>query len=376
MAPKRRSARVAESDGSRKKVKVSTTTSTSPPLPQSSSPPSPASAVETASASKSAIDASSHAAPAAPETDAVTSAPSLTFTSYEVPSKSMAKPISCLRSHPPSSPPVSLIFTHGAGGGLSAPAMTNFCHGFASTGTAIACFQGPMNLPGRAGMFATVLNYEYEKQQTGKTPELELEGAQLAFGGRSMGARAAVMAAHSDKTIDLLILVSYPLVAPSGDVRDQILLDIRPDTEVLFVSGDGDSMCDLARLAKVRAKMKAKTWMVVVKGADHGMNLKGGAKLKKATEEVGKETGRIAATWIQRRDGTSTTREMVLKWDPDRQRVLGQWGHEQAATAHDNVGGPAEKGGIKRYFAKTEIGTEGDEAEITSPKAKRKKEVQ
>ncbi|EHY55305.1 hypothetical protein HRR83_009105 [Exophiala dermatitidis] len=302
------------------------------------------------------------------------------FTSYEVPSKT--KPIPCLRSHPPGSPPASLIFTHGAGGGLSAPAVMNFSHGFASTGAAIVCFQGNMNLKGRAGMFAAVLDYEKQQQQqqqqqkTGETTGDSARPSNLAFGGRSMGARAAVLAAHDRQAqaIRLLVLVSYPLIGPNRDVRDQILLDINPGTDVLFISGDGDSMCDFGLLAKVRAKMKARSWLVTVKGADHGMNLKGGAKLKKGTEEIGKETGRIAATWIRERD--EGIRDMVLEWDSGRQRVVGNWGNGkrdglQVAHGRDTGAGAASSGGIERYL--TTKREKGDEAEVDEPSPKRKK---
>ncbi|KIX08984.1 uncharacterized protein Z518_00062 [Rhinocladiella mackenziei CBS 650.93] len=270
-----------------------------------------------------------------------------TFTSFQVPAGS--KSIPCLRSYPPSSSPMSLVFTHGAGGGLSAPAMMNFMHGFASTGSTITCFQGNMNLKGRVAMFATVLDYEKEEAMK-KNATMDVAG--LAFGGRSMGSRAAVIASHTHESINLLVLASYPLVGPGGDVRDQILLDIRPEVQVLFISGDGDSMCDLAQLAKLRGKMKAKTWMVVVKGADHGMNL------KKGTEEVGKETGRIAARWIRERDEGLT--EMVLRWDGPSEQVVGAWG-DNDAQAGEGQSAPV-KGGIKRYFAKTEDKQSSSEA--------------
>jgi hypothetical protein len=192
-----------------------------------------------------------------------------------------------------------------------------------------------MNLKGRAGMFATVLDYEKNPADAGTKgwpePKCSLDEAQVAFGGRSMGARAAVLAAHSNTSIRLLVLVSYPLVGPKGDVRDQILLDVRPEVDVLFISGDGDSMCDMVRLTKVRAQMRAKSWLVVVEGADHGMKLQGGSKLKKGSEEVGRETGRIAAKWIEQRD--EKVRDMVLKWDGDRGEVVGAWTSDEAEAA-------------------------------------------
>jgi predicted alpha/beta-hydrolase family hydrolase len=242
-----------------------------------------------------------------------------------------SKPISCLRSPSCASLLPSLIFTHGAGGGLSAPATMNFARGYATTGSPIVCFQGSMNLKARTNMFATVLaHYENNSEQLESTSKI------VAFGGRSMGARAAVLAAQETDDVNLLVLVSYPLVGPKGDVRDKILLDIRPDVHVLFISGDRDSMCDLALLAKVRAKMKAESWMVTVKGTDHGMNLAGGAKLKQASEEVVMETGSLAARWIDNRE--SSHKDVLMRWDEDRGTVVIDDGEQEDGADAEEAG--------------------------------------
>lgn len=119
-----------------------------------------------------------------------------------------------------------------------------------------------------------------------------------------MGSRAAVMAAtqfisagdaESDtKTQVSLILVSYPLLGPK-DVRDTILLALPAAVRVLFIVGDKDAMCPLDRLESVRQKMEAGSTVVVVRGADHGMHVKGGRELE---EEIGAEVGRVAAKWV------------------------------------------------------------------------------
>jgi predicted alpha/beta-hydrolase family hydrolase len=110
-----------------------------------------------------------------------------------------------------------------------------------------------------------------------------------------MGARAAVMAAtEDDEKVVELVLVSYPLKGPKDDIRDQILKDLPASIRVLFVIGDRDAMCPLDMLDEVRKKMKAKSQLVVVRGADHGMHVKPASMEK----EYGEETGRIAAEWI------------------------------------------------------------------------------
>lgn len=185
-----------------------------------------------------------------------------------------------------------LIFTHGAGGTLNSDGIADFSSGFA-TRLPLVCFQGNMNLKSRVKMFSEVMkNQDFES----------------CLGGRSMGARAAVMAATL-KT-KLLVLESYPLHTDK-ETRDQILLDIDPSIEVLFAIGDKDSMCDLTRLDSVRKRMKCRTWLLVVQGADHGMKI----TPKAAISEVGRKTGEIAADWIETRD--SERREGRVFWDQE-----------------------------------------------------------
>lgn len=193
----------------------------------------------------------------------------------------------------------ALVFTHGAGGGMENPATKSFAEGFASTRLPTVSFQGTMNLKNRTQSFLAVI--DHLRQSKGS--------AALALGGRSMGARAAILASQEATNIKGLILVSYPLEGANGEMRDQILLDIPKTQNVLFISGDRDSMCDLKQIADVRKKMKAKTWLVVVAGADHGMSM----KPKNAIESIRKETGKLAAQWLKNCNDIST--EVTLTWN-------------------------------------------------------------
>lgn len=136
-----------------------------------------------------------------------------------------------------------------------------------------------------------------------RTTHLDDQGG-IILGGRSMGARAAVLTAtsileasspatkiHLDKR---LVLVSYPLINTKGDKRDQILLDLPSDFSVLFIIGTRDTMCPLDELEVVRNAMKAKSWLVRVEDANHGME----TKPKKMMKEVVEETGRAAGEWL------------------------------------------------------------------------------
>ena len=197
---------------------------------------------------------------------------------------------------------LSLIFTHGAGGGISNPATQEFAAGFADV-SPITLFQGTMNLQSRIKTFNAVLDH-------GDVPS--------ALGGRSMGARAAVVTAQqqSDLEIKALVLVSFPMVgAQKSDSREQILLDLPEGIDVLFIVGSNDSICDMKHLRTVIGKMKARSWIVEVQGADHGMSI----KPKNAVHPMRKETGTIAANWLAERD--EGKRYCSLSWRSADEKV-------------------------------------------------------
>jgi len=132
-----------------------------------------------------------------------------------------------------------------------------------------------------------------------------------------MGARAAVIAATEQQVNNLpvhLVLVSYPLQGPK-DIRDQILLDLDPNVSVLFVVGDRDDMCPLDMLNELREKMKAKSWLIVVEGMDHGMH-GGGAKKENL---LGEEVGRLGATWASWIDRSVMNKR--VRWDDEESAV-------------------------------------------------------
>ena len=265
---------------------------------------------------------------------------------YAIPFES--KEIMCQRSPKPlkvTSPP-ALIFTHGAGGGIANPATSLFAKGFGQDkDSSVVCFQGTMNLQSRVKTFHAVIEHE--------------KAGEAALGGRSMGARAAVVSINERGAKEgKLVLVSYPLLGQNGEVRDKILLEIDEDVEVLFVSGDGDKMCDLEQLAGVRKKMKAKTWLIVVKGADHGMSL----KPKEAVEKMRAYTGEAAARWVKGEGKEEDKTECVLRWDAHGRNIVDEgWSKPE--------GGPGSAGKGK---AKNET---VEETEEKAPPSKRRKKA-
>lgn len=223
----------------------------------------------------------------------------------------------------------SLIFTHGAGGGIANPATRDFADGFGEVAP-IVTFQGTMNLQSRVKSYHAV------------TEHLDFDAA---LGGRSMGARAAVITAtHEDRKTKALVLVSFPLVgAKNKDSREQILLDLPEDKDVLFITGTKDGMCDLEQLAAVANKMKASCWFAQVEGADHGMSW----KWKSSVEAMRRQTGALAAGWLRERGREK--RHCVIRWDEQAEQVqCSGWQQEveeteQASDAAETAAKPTAK---------------------------------
>jgi len=263
------------------------------------------------------------------------------------------KPIRCILTYPEESaqeeteipPTPSLIFTHGASGTLASDAIANFTAGFARR-LPILCFHGNLNLQSRTKMFSAVVGNQ---------------SFSISLGGRSMGARAAISGA-SDQT-QHLVLASYPLHT-NKDTRDQALLDIRQSIKVIFISGDNDSMCDLARLEEVRKKMRCLTWRIVVEGADHGMKV----KPKHATTEAGNKAGELVAAWLE--DSDSTRREGRIFCNDEGKVEWTGWGSESPNPRAVKDTAPKAKYSSKRPRSDTSQKADGNVSARTRKRSK------
>lgn len=307
----------------------------------------------------------------------------LTFT---IPAEN-GKAIPCqLHDHNPSASSSSsssemnrlLIFTHGASGGVENPATKLFAQGCAASGTAVLCFQGAMNLQSRAKTFGTVLEYCRKKYT----------GCEFALGGRSMGARAAVLLAQEHEDVTKLALVSYPLTSPKGDVRDRILLDLPKEKEVCFVSGDRDNMCEIKQLNKVRGKMVSKSKVVLVRNGDHGMSLVGSTRNKAdGVEKIRMKGGEVIAHCLQQADPANDQDQGVveMEWNGKDGKVViradtGQEDDDSAErdeeTTADEVDEPSHEKGKKLTTTQNTGGevasTSKDSSESRSVRKRRK----
>lgn len=90
--------------------------------------------------------------------------------------------------------------------------------------------------------------------------------------GKSMGGRIGCHVALEEK-VEAVVCMGYPLCG-GGDrtkLRDKVLRELQ--TPILFVQGTRDPLCPLDLFENVRAEMTAQTFLHVVEGGDHSLQL-------------------------------------------------------------------------------------------------------
>ncbi|KAF8793650.1 testis-expressed protein 30-like [Argiope bruennichi] len=150
-----------------------------------------------------------------------------------------------------------VVLTHGAGGDLKTPQLSAIATFLLNEGFAVLRFTCKgLNIKYRINVFCEVLAYL----------EKEYEPKKIFVGGRSMGARAAVMLTSENKAFDSnpvfkkitgIICLSYPLhkVGNLQDLRDEPLK--KSKLPIFFLSGTKDEMCESNVLEKVLRSMKS-----------------------------------------------------------------------------------------------------------------------
>lgn len=149
----------------------------------------------------------------------------------------------------------------------------------------------------------------------------EHEGYATFIGGRSMGSRTAATLATNHPETKAVVLVSYPLFN-NGECREQILLDLPARLDVLFILGSKDPMNQCQKFEEVRARMKARSWVCIVQGAAHMMDM----VHDHATKDMRRQSGRVAAEWLQNRDPSKTF--SVIKMQEGK-AVVFPWEHNE-----------------------------------------------
>ena len=183
--------------------------------------------------------------------------------------------------HTPDSPNEdALILTHGAGGNAHMPLLAALAETFAVAGFAVLRCELP---------FRQQRSFGPPRPGDASRDRLGLKNAitalrslgrvqRLFIGGQSYGGRQASMLLSEGPVADGLLLLSYPLHAPSKPDQPRIQHLPQIKVRVMFVHGTRDPFGSIDEIESARKLIPAKTLLVPVEGAGHDLGFKGKSK--------------------------------------------------------------------------------------------------
>jgi uncharacterized protein len=183
---------------------------------------------------------------------------------------------------PDSSSGDALILTHGAGGNAHMPLLVALAEAFAGAGfTVLRCdlpFRQQRSFgPPRPGDAAR--DREGLKNAIAALRKLQSGLVRRLFvGGQSYGGRQASILLAEERLADGLLLLSYPLHAPSRPDQPRIQHLPQIEVPVMFVHGTRDPFGSIEEIEGARKLIPAKTVLLPVEGAGHDLGFKGKSK--------------------------------------------------------------------------------------------------
>jgi predicted alpha/beta-hydrolase family hydrolase len=185
--------------------------------------------------------------------------------------------------HRPESPSGdALILTHGAGGNAHMPLLVALAEAFTGAEFAVLRCDLPFRQqrsfgPPRPGDAARDrLGLKNAITAMRKLSSYSLR--RLFVGGQSYGGRQASMLLAEEQLADGLLLLSYPLHAPSRPDQPRIQHLSQIAVPVMFVQGTRDPFGSIDEIEAARKLIPAKTRLVSVEGAGHDLGFKGKSK--------------------------------------------------------------------------------------------------
>jgi len=182
--------------------------------------------------------------------------------------------------HRPTSPSGDgLVLTHGAGGNAKMALLVALAEAFAGAGFTVLRYDMPFR---QARPFGPPRPGDAARDRAGLKNAVaemrKLVSGRVFLGGQSYGGRQASMLLAEEKLADGLLLLSYPLHAPSRP--DQLRTQHLPKLQVptLFVHGTRDPFGSIEEIESARKLIPGKTELLVVEGAGHDLGFKGKAK--------------------------------------------------------------------------------------------------
>jgi hypothetical protein len=192
---------------------------------------------------------------------------------------SLDPPVSGFLHRPESPSGVGLVLTHGAGGNAQSGLLVALAEAFAGAGFTVLRCDLPFRQhrrfgPPRPGDAAR----DREGLKNAASAMKKLVSGRVFLGGQSYGGRQASMLLAEETLADGLLLLSYPLHAPSRpeQPRTQHLPQLHVPT--LFVQGTRDPFGSIEEIEAARKLIPAKTELLIVEGAGHDLGFKGKTK--------------------------------------------------------------------------------------------------
>lgn len=173
-----------------------------------------------------------------------------------------------------------LVLTHGASGNSNTPLLVVLAEELAGAGINVLRCDLPYRQRRPNGPPSPATAKEDQEGLRRAVSLLRGEFAGRAFlGGSSYGGRQASLLAASDPSlVDGLLLLSYPLHPPGKlkQLRTAHFPELR--TSSLFVSGTKDSFGSIEELSAALELIPARTELVPIDGASHGLSKPGSAE--------------------------------------------------------------------------------------------------
>jgi uncharacterized protein len=172
-----------------------------------------------------------------------------------------------------------LVLTHGAGGNAQSTLLTAIAGAFSGAGFAVLRCDLPFRQLRR---FGPPRPGDAARDRKGLANAVfamkKLYSGRSFLGGQSYGGRQASMLCAEEKIADGLLLLSYPLHAPSrpDQPRTQHLPQL--GIPVMFVHGTRDPFGSIKEIEAARKLIPAKALLLPVEGAGHDLGFKGKSK--------------------------------------------------------------------------------------------------
>jgi predicted alpha/beta-hydrolase family hydrolase len=174
----------------------------------------------------------------------------------------------------------ALALTHGAGGNCESPLLLALADVFAAAGWHVLRYDLPFRIQGKSPSPAQAVR-DREGIREAASALREASGARgLSLSGSSYGGRQSTMLAAEDATIaQALLLLSYPLHPPGKPLtlRTEHFPALR--TPALFAHGTRDAFGSIDELRAAIALIPARTELIEIAGAPHGLPPKSAASV-------------------------------------------------------------------------------------------------